>query len=152
MANWIDFLKSMKTHFLADRYDADADPPKGSLPADTVVLVGVDSQIPKYPAIRLSLRREERLDRLKRSDIHEKRTATFYVEAWTAGGSPDGAVTLEALADFEDLVISSLGTWAVSPADLSGVTFAATVTEIQPGSDQSRPAVGSRITVKVDYL
>ena len=142
MINWIDLINSLKVHFERDLF----------LPPDTTVLVGVDSQIPKYPALRLSLRREVRLDRLMRPDIHEKRTATIYIEAWTAGGSPDGAVTLEALAEFEKKVLTALSAWAENPPRLQGVPFSAAVTEIAPGSDQSRPAVGSRITLTVDYL
>lgn len=152
MARNFDFIKSLRDHFQADQIVPDADPPEGTLPTRTTVLVSADSQIPDYPAIRISLRREDRDDILRRPDIHNKKTALIYVEAWTAGGDPDGAVTLEALADFEEQVLASLAGWVVNPPGLDGVQFSPKVVEIVPGSDQSRPAVGSRITVKIDYL
>ena len=143
MTRNLDFIESLQRHFLTD----------AALPGVTV-LVGQYSQIPEYPAIRLSLRREERGDILRRSDISNKKTAYVYVEVWQHSGDPDGLINHKALADFEDRVLVSLRVWAqYPPMPITGTTqFSPVIVEIVPGGDQSRPAIGSRITIKIDYL
>ena len=116
--------------------------------AGITILPGRDKPVPDYPAVRIVRGDGGGDQRLRARTIGAKKTLEIIIEAWEGSQDPDPMVAYARLADLEDKIDAALGEWA----DTLASNFYAHITRRRPANEElTRPAVGSQITLTIEY-
>lgn len=142
MATWYDFIQSIYDSLTAN-----------ATLAGVPVIVGKDEPFPKAAAIRLLRGDDTGERRLRARSVSTKKPIEIIVEVWEESQTTNPLAGYEKLATLEGKVDTALEAWADSPPELSGVQFYPAITRRVPSNDElTRPMVGSRATLQIDYI
>lgn len=142
MATWYDFIISLKTALAAD-----------TTLTGIPIKVGRDEPVPKYPAIRIVRGEGAGEQRLRARGVGAKKTQEILIEAWEGSSDPDPLAAYALLEALENKLDTALAAWADSPTGMTTIQFYAHITKRSPANDSiTRPAVGSQITVMIEYI
>lgn len=117
--------------------------------ADDNIKPGIpeNEDIPEYPAIRVCRGGERGVYLLTKG----KSEATVYVYCWEGSDSQDPGDAYELLAALENKVATALESWLLQVQTALKIRISLEIPEIIPDGDIYRPAVGSRITLKLTW-
>lgn len=142
MATWYDFIQSIYDSLIANT-DLTGVP----------VVVGKDEPFPKAAAIRLLRGEDTGERRLRARGVSTKKPIEIIVEVWEESQATNPLAGYAKLEALENRVDTALEAWADNPPGLSGVSFYPAIRRRVPANEElTRPMVGSRATLQIDYI